>query len=1037
MLRLFPIRKSFLALLSTLFLISALLFVNLPAFAESVSPLGEQDHFYLDKIQLVAQQIDLLKKRLTQADQELNYLQHQQEKGFTSFADDQTNKFLLYKTGLHLASAKSNQDSINIELADSQQALSWLEKNIQEIENQLNALNIFGLKLIHGDAAQIQGLRSELKYQENLRHLEKQRSGYLFSLQKTESLVLQLYGEQYAQVNAFLKSRKLLHIKEQQVKSELEFQEQQNYWLQRLDDLYGEMKNSEAKSSKNQYSRLESEIFYANENINLVYLKTLIARYKDQLRQIRLSIARTNSISLLNSLSDQTQTLGKQISRVDKLIDHRVEIIKKRQTIYNHEKQSKNSHLKPEASSGAVTQQVLPSTAAEPVGQFAELEGLYEDLRTDVAHFSKRLADFNQTLDKSVQHELAARQGLPGFSSHAWLDLGKEVLLVPTLSFQLIKGFAFSLVRALERMALAQWLLFGLLEALFVLAFSYTRKNLLRLLEQASALDVAVINTRQLLGSLLFRNLRLIAIIANAWLLFYFWAIPRGQFDWLIDLALVWLLFRLVLTIARTGLVETVHDVKGRDVQLYLHLKTLFIFGTVITSLTVFIHQLPLIYEIKDLFDRLFLLMLLVVSLLILRSWRVVPQLILQYVDPRRTYLRRIIYFLGVFIPSLLFINSLIGLFGFVNLVGMISWYEGVFTLVLVTYFIVRAFLSDLMEFLSHLMIRHVNNGWLWTEAFLKPLHKVLHLLLFLGAWVLLFLLYGWNQQSPVVERLNKLLLYPIIDVLNTTITPISILELIVASSLFYWAARWTREFVYRLLLSKTSDLGIRNSMAILSQYGVVIIGVLICLRLLGIDLHALFLVASGLLIAISFGLRDLVNNFACGLILLFERPIRVGDIVCVNDQEGKVTHIGSRAVTVRTWDHMEIIVPNTEIFNKSFINWTVQDDIVRTVISIKIDRKDSPYEVQKLIHSVLKENKDVLFDPEPEVFLKDMVDNHSEFEVRYYINVRKVHSRVGVRSDVLFSLWQAFDKHGIKIPNLQREIFIKNQLPLLPAPEG
>jgi potassium efflux system protein len=189
--------------------------------------------------------------------------------------------------------------------------------------------------------------------------------------------------------------------------------------------------------------------------------------------------------------------------------------------------------------------------------------------------------------------------------------------------------------------------------------------------------------------------------------------------------------------------------------------------------------------------------------------------------------------------------------------------------------------------------------------------------------------------------------------------------------------------------------------------------------------------------LAISFGLRDLVNNFACGLILLFERPIRVGDIVCVNEQEGRVTHIGSRAVTVRTWDHIEIIVPNTELFNKSFINWTVQDDIVRTVIAIKIDRQDSPYEVQKLILRVLGECKDVLSEPEPEVFLKDMIDNHSEFEVRYCVNVRRVHSRVGVRSDVLFALWKAFDQHGIKVPNLQHEIFIKSQLPLLPSPQG
>ncbi|HVY53314.1 MAG TPA: mechanosensitive ion channel domain-containing protein, partial [Gammaproteobacteria bacterium] len=208
--------------------------------------------------------------------------------------------------------------------------------------------------------------------------------------------------------------------------------------------------------------------------------------------------------------------------------------------------------------------------------------------------------------------------------------------------------------------------------------------------------------------------------------------------------------------------------------------------------------------------------------------------------------------------------------------------------------------------------------------------------------------------------------------------------------------------------------------------YLVVIVGCLICLRLLGIDLHALFLVASGLLIAISFGLRDLVNNFACGLLMLFERPLRVGDIVSINNQEGQVLHIGSRAVTIRTWDHMEVIVPNTEIFNKSFVNWTVKDDVVRTVITIKIDRQDNPHHVQSVIYEVLHQHKDVLKDPVPEVLMKEMIDTMCEFEVRYFINIRNVVSRVSVRSDVLFTIWNAFAQHGIKAPNVRQEILVK-----------
>ena len=266
---------------------------------------------------------------------------------------------------------------------------------------------------------------------------------------------------------------------------------------------------------------------------------------------------------------------------------------------------------------------------------------------------------------------------------------------------------------------------------------------------------------------------------------------------------------------------------------------------------------------------------------------------------------------------------------------------------------------------------------------------------------------------------------------LKTSITPLNIIELAVIISLLYWAARWTREFMYRLLLSRTKDLGLRNSIAILSQYAMIVVGVFICLRLLGIDLKALAFAASAFALGVGLGLRDLVNNFACGFLLLIERPLRVGDTVTINDHEGEVTHIGGRAVTIRTSDHMDMLVPNAEIFSKSFVNWTAKDNIVRTLISIKINRHDDPNAVQDIIYKVLGQHKDVLQDPAPEVFLKELADGLMEFEVRYYINLRQVKSRSGLRSEVLIAIWEAFEKHDIQPPYPHHEIYLKNTSPV------
>lgn len=533
------------------------------------------------------------------------------------------------------------------------------------------------------------------------------------------------------------------------------------------------------------------------------------------------------------------------------------------------------------------------------------------------------------------------------------------------------------------------------------------------------------------------RNLIDLMLLGNAIGVLYFFKIPMQHYVFAVYLAFVWLACKGLLSLARISLVETTHQSTGHDVRLYKRLRWMIVIGGIITALTVFVHQLPLIYELKALCNYLFLSLLMLISILLMRSSDVIPNLILSHMESQHPYLEKSIRLIGVLVPAILFANSVIGLFGYVNLVMTMSWYEGIFLIVLIGYLLVRGFLTDAMEHVSRMMIQYSNNGWLWTEAFLKPLDKVLRITLFLTAWAILFLLYGWDKQSPIVERLTRLLQYQLVNFANTVITPLSIIELFVVISVLYWTAKWTREFVYRMLLSRTKDMGIRNSIAILSQYCVIIIGLFIALRVLGINLQALTVVAASFAFGIGLGLRDLANNFASGFLLLFERPLRVGDIVNISGYEGEVMHIGSRAVTVRTWDHMELLVPNAEIFNKSFTNWTAMDNIVRSIVHVKISRYDNPHEVKILIQNILAMHKEILNDPLPEVLLKEMSDTLMEFEMRFYVNIRQVKSRVSVISAVLMDIWDAFAKHGIKPPYPQHEIYLRSeQFPMITLQE-
>jgi potassium efflux system protein len=960
------------------------------------------DELYAQQKQLLNTQLISLQQRVVLANQTIYDLQQQTTTAKLT-QNYRHNLILLNKIKLAIHSTENTLASVTMELKSSQQAMVWLDKNIQDIQNQLHSLNIFGTKASNTSN---KNLHLALKQQQELYQYEKTCGNYLSQLQQLTNITISSYNNYYTKLLNEVQKQKLSQNTADQLRQDIEFAKQQEFWLQKLTTL---TKLKHQATTANAITTLDYQIFYANENMNLVHLSALVKRYHDQLWQIQGSLANTSSMGVLEFISDQAQNLGKQILLLDPLLTERSAIIAKNIAI-----------LSKESTLTLNTQEFYIIKT-----QLINLQKQFVQLQLKTKHLNDNLTALRLLLEKHIQQHLSARQGLPGFSASAWLDLGKEIIILPSLSYKLLKSLAGNIAYSLEQLTPSNWLLLIMLETAFISLLTI----IYRLLATTACNRLTTANLFSKLQYFLTTFLRLniwqLGIISNCYLLLVYLT-ANNQYIWLIKLFIVWLILHWISTITRTGLVETIHTNTGYDMKLYRSLKAIYICGLIVTTITIFLHQLPLIYEITDLFDRLFLLLLSIIVCVILYYRQVINELITFYLAAKRSYVKRIIDFMVILIPSLLLCNTLIGLFGFVNLVWIILWYESIFIIILLSYFLLRGILSELMEFFSQLIIQYIPSGWLLTQAILKPVHSIMSLTLFVGSWIILFVFYGWDQQSPVVERLNNLIQHPLIQMLNTTITTLSIIKLVIAGSIFYWAARWTRELIFRLLLWRIKDIGIRNSIAILSQYAVVISGILVCLQLLGIDLHELFLVASGLLIAIGFGIRDLVNNFACGFLLLFERPVRVGDIICIDDYEGTVTNVGSRAVTLRTPNNIEVIIPNTMLFNKIFSNWTANDDIIRTVITLPIDRRDNPFAVQKLIYDILSNNKNVLKTPEPEVLVANIVDSTYEFEVRYYVKLRNIASRLGVRSDILCNIWKAFHLNTIKIPRHSHEIIIK-----------
>ena len=209
----------------------------------------------------------------------------------------------------------------------------------------------------------------------------------------------------------------------------------------------------------------------------------------------------------------------------------------------------------------------------------------------------------------------------------------------------------------------------------------------------------------------------------------------------------------------------------------------------------------------------------------------------------KKRYFKNAISLLVILVPITLFTTAIIGLSGFINLAWTMSRYQAYYLFVLVGYILARGLLFDALELFSEWMISSLRNGWLWIEVFLKPIDKILRIILLLFSSLVLFQLYGWNSDSLVMVSLEKLAQYTIVNLPGIHITVVSTIEFFILLALFVWASKWTREFCYRWLYKNAKDAGIRNSLSVFTQYAVILIGGFITLHVLGFDFSGMSMI--------------------------------------------------------------------------------------------------------------------------------------------------------------------------------------------------
>ncbi|MDD4240627.1 MAG: mechanosensitive ion channel [Smithellaceae bacterium] len=276
------------------------------------------------------------------------------------------------------------------------------------------------------------------------------------------------------------------------------------------------------------------------------------------------------------------------------------------------------------------------------------------------------------------------------------------------------------------------------------------------------------------------------------------------------------------------------------------------------------------------------------------------------------------------------------------------------------------------------------------------------------------------------IRKIMDALDIPLFKMGDATFTLWMLIYLILATVVLAVAASALNKLIaYRLLAKSRLDLGVRVAVGSMVKYLLLVVGFVVILQTAGINLSSLTILLGALGVGIGFGLQNITNNFVSGLIILLERPVKVGDRIEVGDVAGDVVDISMRATTIITNDNISIIVPNSEFISGTVINWSHTDRSVRFNFPVGVAYREDPEVVRKVLLEIALNNSGVLKDPKPDVLFSEFSDSAMKFNLRVW--TRDYINRPGVlKSQLYYEIARRFREKGIEIPLPQRDVRIR-----------
>ncbi|WP_414500826.1 mechanosensitive channel MscK [Zymobacter sp. IVIA_12111.31 C1] len=296
-------------------------------------------------------------------------------------------------------------------------------------------------------------------------------------------------------------------------------------------------------------------------------------------------------------------------------------------------------------------------------------------------------------------------------------------------------------------------------------------------------------------------------------------------------------------------------------------------------------------------------------------------------------------------------------------------------------------------------------------------------------SFFLVVLYVVWANLLNVLSYLDSVTVWDVRDG-NQTVTHVTVIGLIMALMALPIAITLSRNLPGLLEVTVLSRMRLKagNAYAITSvlSYTIMGVGIVAALGLLGLSWSKLQWLLTALGVGLGFGLQEIFANFISGLIILFERPIRIGDTITLNDLHGKVTRIRIRATTVMDFDHKEIIIPNKTFVTDRLINWSLSDSVTRVVLTFGVAHGSNLDEARRLMLQAIYEVPMILEEPAPEIFCMDYTPDAFNFEVRVYVN--DVAHRLATRDALNRGVDRLFREAGIQIAYRQMDVWLHNK---------